>query len=50
MGCEDDLVVEQLRPSGGWMVSDIVDGYWVRRRYFGYSRSIAIQIFLEEFP
>ena len=33
---------------GAWRISDVVDGYLVTRRYYGYTKSEAIKLFKEE--
>jgi len=36
------------RIAGGWFVMGIVDGYLVRRRYFGYTHREALSLFHQE--
>jgi hypothetical protein len=33
---------------GAWRVSDIIGGYLVTRRYYGYTKREAIKLFKEE--
>jgi hypothetical protein len=33
---------------GAWIVSDIVGGYWVTRRYYYYSKREALAMFRRE--
>jgi hypothetical protein len=33
---------------GAWRISDIVAGYLVTRRYYGYTKREAIKLFKEE--
>lgn len=33
---------------GAWVISDIVDGYLVTRRYYGYSKREAMRLFRRE--
>ena len=33
---------------GAWRISDIIDGYLVTRRYYGYTKREAIKLFKEE--
>jgi hypothetical protein len=33
---------------GAWVVSDIVGGYWVSRRYYGYTKRQALALFRAE--
>ena len=42
------VTVERMFPTGGWIVSAMVEGYLVRRRYLGYSRREAITEFRSE--
>lgn len=43
------MTIERMFPSGGWMVSAMVDGQRVVRRYFDYTRREAIRLFRDEF-
>ena len=44
------LLVEWISGSGGWLISEVRDdGYYVKRRYFDYSREEAIEEFRAEF-
>jgi len=40
--------IERMFPSGGWLVSDIINGQYVKRRYFGYTKKQAIEDFKQE--
>lgn len=42
------MMVKRMTPSGGWMVSAMIGGYLVSRRYFGYSKREAIAKFKDE--
>jgi len=42
-----DITVEKLR-NGGHLLSAIVDGYLVTRRYYGYTVNHAVALFHEE--
>lgn len=42
------MLIERIFPSGGWCISDIVDGYFVTRRYFGYTKRESIKQFRED--
>jgi hypothetical protein len=44
-----DISVEKSFPSGMLVLSAIVNGYRVQRRYMGYTKRSAIQDFLEEY-
>jgi hypothetical protein len=44
------MTVERMFPSGGWLISDIIAGEYVSRRYFYYTKSEAMALFREEFP
>jgi hypothetical protein len=41
------MIVEK-NYEGAWVVSDIVGGYWVSRRYYGYSKRKALAMFKAE--
>ena len=34
---------------GAWRVSDIINGYLVTKRYYGYTKKEAIKMFKEEY-
>lgn len=34
--------------NGAWIVSDIINGYLVTRRYYGYTKREALQLFRQE--
>jgi hypothetical protein len=42
------MSIEKIVPSGGWLISDIVDGYHTYRRYFGYTKAQAVSLFKSE--
>lgn len=42
------MTIERMTPSGGWMISAVIGGYLVTRRYFGYSKREAIAEFQDE--
>lgn len=42
------MIFTRLFPSGAWQVSDIINGYWVRRTYYGYSKRDAGRLFRAE--
>lgn len=33
---------------GAWVCSDIVNGYWVTRQYYGYTKREAMRLFRKE--
>ncbi len=39
------MLVEKIFPSGGYCISELVNGYLVTQRYFGYSKKEAIRLF-----
>lgn len=39
------MLIEQVRHSGMWVISEIVKGALITRKYIGYSRREAIQQF-----
>ena len=39
---------ERMFPSGGWLLSSIVNGQYIARRYFGYTLREAKAQFREE--
>lgn len=43
------MTVERMFPSGGWLITDIIGGYCISRRYFGYTKREAIKLFRNEF-
>lgn len=43
-----EIIVTRLFPSGAYECAAIVDGYWVRRRYFGYTKREAVRLFWAE--
>lgn len=43
------MTIKKQFPSGAWEVSDIIEGYYVRRVYFGYTKAEARAEFREEF-
>ena len=44
------MAATKLFPSGAWEVTDIIDGHYTRRTYFGHGKREALQLFREEFP
>jgi len=42
------MTIERIYPSGGWLISSIVGGYLVSRRYFGYSMGEALALYRAE--
>lgn len=42
------MLIERVRHSGMWVISEIVKGALVTRKYLGYSRKEAIQLFRQE--
>ncbi len=41
--------IERMFPSGGWLITDIINGQYEKRRYFGYTKREAMQCFKDEF-
>jgi hypothetical protein len=41
------MTVERI--AGGWLVAEVIDGYRVSARYFGYSKRRAISLFRAEY-
>jgi hypothetical protein len=41
--------VERLFPSGAWLVSDIINGQYVKQRYMGYTKKEAIANFKRKY-
>lgn len=39
------MTIEKLYPSGGYLVSDIIDGQLVKRRYYGYTKKESVRMF-----
>ena len=42
------MTVSRLFPTGAWEVSGMIDGYLVRRVYYGYTKREAIAEFKEQ--
>lgn len=42
------MFIERLPYGDGWLVTDIVNGYLVTRRYFFYTKKEAVALFKEE--
>lgn len=42
------MTVERLPFNDGWLISDVIDGYLVTRKYFFYTKKEAIALFKEE--
>ena len=38
----------ERNPEGAWIISDIVSGYFVSRRYYGYTKREAQKLFKTE--
>ena len=43
------MTSERIFPSGGWLVSDLIGGSLVSRRYLGISKREALRMFRNEF-
>lgn len=43
-----EMSITKLFPSGAWEISDIINGYLVRRVYYGYTKREAIDEFKNE--
>jgi hypothetical protein len=50
LSCGEDWapVVDVVEHSGALIVSDTVDGYWVTRTFYGYTRGEAVRLFVED--
>lgn len=42
------MTIEKIFPSGGWIISAMVNGRYVKSRYFGYTKKQAIAMFKQE--
>ena len=42
------MTVERMKPSGGYLITDTVNGYLFKRCYFQYTRAEAIAEFRQE--
>ena len=42
------MSITKLFPSGAWEISDLVNGYLIRRVYYGYTKREAIAEFKAE--
>jgi hypothetical protein len=42
------MIVERIAHSGAWRISDIVNGYWFTRVYYGYSKRDAMREYRED--
>jgi len=42
------MLIERVQHSGMWVISEIVKGTLVTRKYLGYSKRDAIQLFKRE--
>ena len=42
------MLIERVKHSGMWVISDIINGALVTKKYLGYSRKEAIQMFKQE--
>ncbi len=43
-----DVSAEKSFPSGMWYLSAMVDGHLMRRTYMGYTKRVAIDLFIAE--
>jgi len=43
------MTVETIFASGGYLITDIIDGEYVKHRYFGYTKREAKALFREEY-
>ena len=43
------MTVEKLFPSGAYIVSDVIDGWLVTKKYYGYSKRGALRMFKQEY-
>ena len=43
------LTTEKMFPSGGWLVSAMVNGYYCKCRYLGYTKKEAVAEFKNSF-
>lgn len=43
-----DINAEKLFPSGMWLCSAMIDGEYVKKRYMGYTKRAAINLFYNE--
>ena len=41
-------MIAEKNYEGAWVVSDIVGGYWVTRRYYFYTKREAVRLFRQE--
>jgi hypothetical protein len=41
------MSIERLH-DGAWLIADIINGYRVARRYYGYTKREAIRLFKKE--
>lgn len=42
------MSIEKIFPSGGWIVSAMINGYRVQTRHYGYTKKQAVKMFKEE--
>ena len=42
------MTLEKHKPSGAWIVSDIIQGQLIRRTYYGYTKREAMRMFRME--
>jgi hypothetical protein len=40
-------IITRAVPSGAWIVSDIIAGYWVTQTYYGHTKRDALRLFRE---
>jgi hypothetical protein len=43
------MTIEKMKPSGGYLITDTIDGQFVKRRYFQYTKKEAVFEFKQEF-
>ena len=41
-------MIAERNVNGYWIISDIIDGYLIRRVYIGYTKKEAIKLFKQE--
>lgn len=44
------MTVEQIKHSGAYLITDIRQGQYCRKTYYGYTKKEAIALFRREFP
>jgi hypothetical protein len=43
----DFMIIEKLFPSGDYLITDMVNGNYIKMRYNGYTKKEAIKLFKE---